>query len=88
MHSLNLAPELHILEYFKRKHEYLEAFERRRPCFFRQSDVLEPFSDPYDVYNSKSISDEMITEIYLEFSNRTRKAESDSYLRTRTGQLQ
>lgn len=29
----------------------------------------------------------MITEIYLEFSNRTRKAESDSYLCTRTGEI-
>jgi hypothetical protein len=89
LYSPSPAPELHILEYFKQKNGYLEAFEQRQPCFFRQLDILEPFSDLCDAsgYNNKSITDEMITEIYLEFSNRTQKAKSDSYLHTRTGEL-
>jgi hypothetical protein len=85
---LYFASELHILEYFKKKQAYLKAFERHRPSIFNPV-KLNAFSDPGDVhgYDMKSVTDEMITEIYLEFSNQTRKLESDMYLCTRTGEL-
>jgi hypothetical protein len=86
LHSLYSKSELHILEYFKQKYAYLEAFERRGPTVFNQFE-LQTFSKPNEEqgYDNKSITDDIITEIYLEFSNKTRRAESDSYLRTRTG---
>ena len=79
--------ELHVQEYFRRKYTYLKAFERQRPSFFHPLE-LKAFSDLCDAngYGDKSVTDEMITEIYLDFSNKTRQAESDSYLRTRTGE--
>jgi hypothetical protein len=36
-------------------------------------------------YDEKSISDELITEIFIEFSSQTRREESDEYIRTLTG---
>ena len=48
---------------------------------------MEPFSLPYDLdgYADVSISGDLITDVFLEFSNRTRKEESQKYLRTLTG---
>ncbi|KIJ12147.1 hypothetical protein PAXINDRAFT_15062 [Paxillus involutus ATCC 200175] len=42
------------------------------------------FSPPDDVhgYADKSISHEMVTEIFLDFANRTRHVESETYLKT------
>src|SRR6266536_4905682 len=79
--------ELHIQEYFRQKQAYLQAFERQQPSLFCPLE-LKAYSDLCDVngYCDKSVTDEMITEIYLEFGDKTRKAESDSYLRTRTGE--
>jgi hypothetical protein len=48
---------------------------------------LMEFSGPYDAdgYADNSISYEVVTELWLEFSERTRKVESEKYLRTLTG---
>ena len=45
------------------------------------------FSSPYDLegYGDDSITDDLITDVFLEFSERTQKDESDSYMRTLTG---
>jgi hypothetical protein len=89
---LNLKPllaslELHLQEYFRDKHAYLQVFERRQPSIFCPL-KLQAFSDPESVngYDMRSISDEMVTETYLEYNNKTRKLESEAYLRTRTGE--
>lgn len=54
----------------------------------RRSQGLAVFSGPLDAkgYANGWISDEKITDIYLEFFGRSRKAESDAYLRTLTGE--
>jgi hypothetical protein len=46
--------------------------------------ALKMFSPPDDVhgYADKSISHEMVTEIFLDFANRTRHVESETYLKT------
>ena len=48
------------------------------------ANTLKSFSTPNDVqgYTDKSISHEIVTEVFLDFSSRTRKAESESYLRS------
>jgi hypothetical protein len=84
---IKMIPELHLQEYFRDKFAYLQAFEQRPLNPFCPLKLMA-FSNPCDVngYDSKSISDEMITEAYLEYSNRTRRIESKAYLRTRTGE--
>lgn len=48
------------------------------------ANTLKPFSNPDDPqgYADKSISDKVVMEVYLDFSSRTRQAESESYLRS------
>ena len=48
------------------------------------ANTFKPFSAPDDMqaYADKSISHEIITEVFLDFSGRTRQAESDLYLRS------
>ena len=68
--------------------EYLKAFQAR----WKPSDLtplrLEAFSDPWDPerYAAKPITNDMVTKVYIEFSERMQKAESDDYMRTLTGQ--
>lgn len=49
--------------------------------------VLRDFLDPYkpDGYNDKPITDNLITDIYLAFSNQTWSSESQEYLWTLGG---
>ncbi|KAJ6502910.1 hypothetical protein C8R47DRAFT_1251855 [Mycena vitilis] len=77
--------QLHLLEYKQRHLEYLRAFETRIvPALGGDPTPLESFSAPYDQteYNDKSITDDLITDVFLEFSNRTRIEECGKYLRT------
>lgn len=80
--------ELHLLEYGKRKLEYLRQFSIRPTSVFKPN-PLQVFSNPSDAsgYNDKSISDDMITALFIDFSERTQQAESQEYLRTLTGTL-
>lgn len=50
---------------------------------------LRAFSEPRDRegYADSSISNDMVTEVYLEFSARVRIQESEKYLRTLPGML-
>ena len=63
--------------------EYLKAFQ----ACWKPSDLtplrLEAFSDPWD---PERYAAKPITEVYIEFSERMQKAESDDYMRTLTGQ--
>jgi hypothetical protein len=66
--------------------EYLSYFEARRQNAFKKNN-LKMFSDPANEkgYNDVPISNDMITEIYLEFIKKTRQQESVEYCKTRTG---
>ena len=87
-HSKYGASELHLLEYKQRMLEYLNHFRTRRVNLFRANiDRLLGFSSPSDVdgYGDKCISNDLITDLLLEFSERTRKIESTEYLQTLSG---
>jgi hypothetical protein len=49
---------------------------------------LQKFSshDDPNGYDDKWITNDMITDVYVEFVNKTRQRESTSYCKTRTGQ--
>jgi len=78
--------ELHVLEYHRVVLEYLQEFEADKPTVFRKRRLI-PFSEPRDPtgYGDGSITDDLITEVLLEFSERTRKQESSDYLQGLTG---
>jgi hypothetical protein len=66
--------------------EYLQFFERRRISPFQPVSLMA-FSSPFDVeqYADDSITDDLVTDLFLEFSERTRQIESEKYVRTLTG---
>ncbi|KAF8121638.1 hypothetical protein EV363DRAFT_1180600, partial [Boletus edulis] len=85
--------QLHLLECHRRKWAYLKAVQREHAKatgtagltkFGITANTLKPFSTPDDPqgYADKSISHEVITEVFLDFSGRTRQAESQLYLRS------
>jgi hypothetical protein len=82
-------PELHLLQYKKRMLEYLQVFGRKWVSPLR-AQPLHKFSGPYDTngYAATSVTDDGITDVFLEFSERTRQKESEKYLRTLTGRSQ
>jgi hypothetical protein len=75
--------ELHLLEHHKRHLEYLQYFELRPHTPFAPL-KLKLFASE-SLAHPKSISADTITELFTEFSNQTRKVESENYLRTLTG---
>lgn len=86
-------PEFHLLEYKQHFLEYLEYYVAAQgkdsgSYFKAQTSVpLTEFSPPNDVnaYGDSTITHDLITEIYLEFSHKTRGPESTKYLQTLTG---
>jgi hypothetical protein len=83
--DVNFA-ELHLLEHHKKFLEYLQFFQLR-PDSPLTPLRLEVFADPTEKRGTKnSISDEIITEIFTAYGSQTRKAESEWYLRTLTGE--
>ncbi|THH23139.1 hypothetical protein EUX98_g8034 [Antrodiella citrinella] len=79
--------QLHLYHYFQRQREYLELF-REVHCSVEDS-TKKPaiFSAPEDLdgYDDSCISDDIVTELYLNFVRNSRESESSRYLRTRTG---
>ena len=67
--------------------EYLFAFETQRRASFLIRPCLETYTSPEDPlgYADTSITDDMITHVYSEFSERSRHRESEEYLHTLTG---
>ena len=80
--------ELHLLEYIQMKLEYLWHLETRKQQTSFFSVPLKTFTQPWDPngYHDKSIADDMISDVYLAFSDQTRSPESQAYLRTLKGQ--
>lgn len=79
-----------MLEHAQAKLEYLQYYEARK---LKQSwikpSALQSFSDPYQVngYGHKSITDDLITDLFLSYGKQTRVPESEEYLRTLSGKL-
>jgi hypothetical protein len=82
--------------------EYLEVFQMQPTCntnsrltdYFSGSSksavkTLQAFSSASDplAYADKSISGEMITEVFVDFCMRTRQEESGGYLKTLSGKF-
>ena len=90
------ALELHLLEYLRRKLEYVGALQDRLEAegpgqqaklFAAPLTKIKPFSEPYDRngYNDTVISHELIADFYIYFSVTSRANESGAYLRSLTG---
>jgi hypothetical protein len=84
--------ELHLLEYNQVHLEYVESLQSRprlspfeKPSFIPFSAPRRTKNDPTHGYDDKSISDEIITEVFTEFGEKTRQRESDDYLCTLSG---
>jgi hypothetical protein len=77
--------ELYLLEYHKSFLEYLEFFQSVPGGGFNPLQ-LKAFSEPTDKlgYNDDSITDDLTTDVFLEFSQRSCNEESDEYLQTLT----
>lgn len=86
-----IIPELHLLEYAIVKSEYISyatsALNAERDQKTLTPRTLKPFSDPFDSkgYSDQLISNDMISEVYLEFGRRWREMESTVWLRTLIG---
>ncbi|TFY51214.1 hypothetical protein EVG20_g11108 [Dentipellis fragilis] len=82
--------QLHLLEYNQMRYTYLHQYQARlilTKGTLVDTPRLEQFSKPGDNdagYDLTSITDDLITEVYLAFSEKTRKAESEDYMRTLT----
>ncbi|PIL30528.1 hypothetical protein GSI_07228 [Ganoderma sinense ZZ0214-1] len=84
--------QLHLLEYHKQHHQYLQAFHARtqQMTIVKQTKPLVPYSKPFSKkvgqqkggYDNRSISDDLITMILLKFCNETRIKESEEHMRT------
>ncbi|PIL35895.1 hypothetical protein GSI_01555 [Ganoderma sinense ZZ0214-1] len=82
--------QLHLLQYHKQRREYLASFEARaKQKTWLAPAKLQKFPEPHtgrhqEGYDNTSISDELITDIYLNWSKATRQGESEESLRTKT----
>ena len=67
--------------------EYLGHLAAQQVSPFCVQPLME-FSGPYDIgdYADNSITHDVITDLWLDFSKQTRKRESERYLQTLTGE--
>ena len=85
--QFGLILELHLLEYHQRMLEYLDYFKSQRRNPMLPKNHIRPFSSPTDEdgYADSSITNDLITDLYLDFVAKGRKSESIEYCQTRTG---
>ena len=78
---------MHLLEHRLRMFDYLRTFETQYKALPLCRPRLQVYSAPTDPqgYADVSITDDMISDVYLEFSQRVRQEESMSYVRTLSG---
>lgn len=78
--------ELHLLEYKQTMLEYLTFFKNRQIGL--RVVKLKEFSSPTSEtdYNDQSITSDLVTDVYLDFINKTRQAESSEYCMSLTGE--
>lgn len=69
--------------------EYLFAFQTQHQASFLMRPRLEAYTSPDNPlgYADTSITDDMITHIYSEFSEQSHHQESKEYLHTLTGKF-
>lgn len=69
--------------------EYLEYFESKWESAFIQKTLLFNFSSPTheDGYADTFITNDLVTDIYMEFVSKARQGESIAYGKTRTGTI-
>lgn len=82
--------ELHLLHYHKVKREYMSYFKIHKPsASLLPLPSVKQFLSPWDPkgYATWPITDDLITDIFEEFSKCTQIHESEDYLRTITCQL-
>jgi hypothetical protein len=74
--------ELHLLEYNQTKLEYLHWYEAWIQQISLFPAPLKAFIGPWDQngYRDKSITDDLITDVYTAFSDETRSSESQDDL--------
>ncbi len=87
-HLHTFQTELHLHEWQQRELEYLQAYSRMaKPHMFEKNPTrLQEFRLAADGgYGENSITDDFVTDVYLEFDRRTRAEESADYLRTLSG---
>ncbi|TFY51908.1 hypothetical protein EVG20_g10784 [Dentipellis fragilis] len=80
--------QLHLLEYQQSMLEYLQKYRDQRKKLW--SDVrLKELSSPSDAqgYADKPISDDLISDLFLDFAARTRHSEAADYLKTLAGEV-
>ncbi len=81
--------ELHLLEWQQRELEYLDAYRKvPRPHVFERNPVrMSEFCLGDDgSYGDMWISDDFVTDVFLEFDRRTRGGESAEYMKTLSGE--
>ncbi|EJD33698.1 hypothetical protein AURDEDRAFT_177222 [Auricularia subglabra TFB-10046 SS5] len=85
--------QLHLLQYLRDKREYAGLLLQKigagtLDAFVRPTHAAPtPFSEPYDNcgYALAHISSDVLSDIYLDFVRRTRRPESEMYLKSLTG---
>jgi hypothetical protein len=75
--------ELHLFEFHQARLEYLKYYEARKQHASLFPVSLKNFGA--NEYGDKPITDDLITDIFIEFSDQTRQSESEEYLRTLKG---
>lgn len=67
--------------------EYLDYFKSQRQNSMRPKNHIRPFSSPMDEdgYGDSLITNDLITDLYIDFVSKGRKSESIEYCQTRTG---
>ncbi|KAF9053988.1 hypothetical protein BDP27DRAFT_1454507 [Rhodocollybia butyracea] len=80
--------QLHLTEYHKDRLDYVKLYELRGNTPFKPL-ALKAFSSPFDTsgYDGTSITDDLITDIFCNFTETTRHEESAEYLRTLSGRV-
>lgn len=80
--------ELHLLKYKQQSLEYLTNFKAGRHSMFDKK-PLAKFSPPTDEnnYGDIYITNNLITDLYLNFVAKTRKKETINYCKTQTAIL-
>lgn len=83
---------MHLYRYHQERLAYLASYEKQltqsgKSVFTTLKTPLRLFSKPSDIggYCDTSITDDMVTDIYLKFCQGTRVEESNDHLRTLTG---
>ncbi|KAF9078661.1 hypothetical protein BDP27DRAFT_1412611 [Rhodocollybia butyracea] len=75
--------QLHLTEYHKNCLDYVKLYELQGNTPFKPL-ALKAFSSPFDTsgYDGTSITDDLITDIFCNFTETTRHEESAEYLQT------